>query len=54
MSTIVAPARAGVVKAWARDRTSVVLVGRLVKGVTVTSDSDDLRRLAPGIDLVRR
>ncbi|MHB1534274.1 MAG: PIN domain-containing protein [Acidimicrobiales bacterium] len=31
---------------------SVVLVARFVDGVTVTSDSDDLRRLDPGIDLV--
>jgi hypothetical protein len=31
---------------------SVVLVARIVGGVTVTSDSDDLRRLDPGIDLV--
>ncbi|MHB8694419.1 MAG: hypothetical protein ACYDHH_24535 [Solirubrobacteraceae bacterium] len=31
---------------------SVVLVARLVDGVTVTSDSDDLRELDPGIDLV--
>jgi hypothetical protein len=31
---------------------SVVLVARIVDGVTVTSDSDDLRRLDPGIDLV--
>lgn len=31
---------------------SVVLVARLVGGVTVTSDSDDLRRLDHGIDLV--
>lgn len=31
---------------------SVVLVARLVDGVTVTSDPDDLRRLDPGIDLV--
>ena len=30
---------------------SVVLVARLVDGVTVTSDSDDLRRLDQGIDL---
>ncbi len=32
---------------------SVVLVARLVNGVTVTTDSDDLRRLDPSIDLVR-
>lgn len=32
---------------------SVVLVARLVDGVTVTSDSDDLRRLDRDIDLVR-
>ncbi len=31
---------------------SVVLVARIVDGVTVTSDPDDLRRLDPGIDLV--
>ena len=31
---------------------SVVLVARLVDGVTVTSDADDLRHLDPGIDLV--
>ncbi len=31
---------------------SVVLVARIVDGVTVTSDSDDLRRLDQGIDLV--
>jgi hypothetical protein len=31
---------------------SVVLVARSVDGVTVTSDSDDLRRLDPSIDLV--
>jgi hypothetical protein len=31
---------------------SVALVARIVDGVTVTSDSDDLRRLDPGIDLV--
>lgn len=31
---------------------SVVLVARVVDGVTVTSDADDLRRLDPGIDLV--
>lgn len=31
---------------------SVVLVARIVDGMTVTSDSDDLRRLDPGIDLV--
>lgn len=31
---------------------SVVLVARLVNGVTVTSDADDLRRLDPSIDLV--
>ncbi|MHB8296705.1 MAG: hypothetical protein ACYDH5_19255 [Acidimicrobiales bacterium] len=31
---------------------SVVLVARLVDGVTVTSDPEDLRRLDPGIDLV--
>jgi hypothetical protein len=32
---------------------SVVLVARVVDGVTLTSDSDDLRRLDPSIDLVR-
>ncbi len=32
---------------------SVVLVARVVNGVAVTSDSDDLRRLDPSIDLVR-
>jgi hypothetical protein len=32
---------------------SVVLVARIVDGVTVTSDSDNLRRLDPGIDLAR-
>lgn len=32
---------------------SVVLVARMVDGVTVTSDADDLRRLDQGIDLVR-
>ena len=32
---------------------SVVLVARVVDGVTVTGDSDDLRRLDPSIDLVR-
>ena len=32
---------------------SVVLVARVVGGVTVTSDPDDLRRLDRGIDLVR-
>lgn len=32
---------------------SVVLVARLVDGVTVTSDSDGLRRVDRGIDLVR-
>jgi len=32
---------------------SVVLVARVVNGVTVTSDSDDLRRLDPSIELVR-
>lgn len=32
---------------------SVVLVARLVGGVTVTSDPDDLGRLDPGADLVR-
>ncbi|MHB8619530.1 MAG: PIN domain-containing protein [Chloroflexota bacterium] len=32
---------------------SVVLVARVVDGVTVTSDADDLRRLDGGIDLVR-
>ena len=32
---------------------SVVLVARVVDGITVTSDSDDLRRLDRGIDLVR-
>ncbi len=31
---------------------SVVLVARIVDGVTVTSDSDDLRRLDPGMDLI--
>lgn len=31
---------------------SVVLVASIVDGVTVTSDSDDLRRLDPRIDLV--
>jgi hypothetical protein len=31
---------------------SVVLVSRLLNAVTVTSDSDDLRRLDPSIDLV--
>lgn len=31
---------------------SVVLVARVVGGVTLTSDSDDLRRLDRGIDLV--
>jgi hypothetical protein len=31
---------------------SIVLVARIVDGVTVTSDSSDLRRLDPGIDLV--
>ncbi len=31
---------------------SVVLVARVVNGVTVTSDADDLRRLDPSIDLV--
>lgn len=31
---------------------SVVLVARVVNGVAVTSDADDLRRLDPGIDLV--
>jgi hypothetical protein len=31
---------------------TVVLVARAVGGVTVTSDSGDLRRLDPGIDLV--
>jgi len=31
---------------------SVVLVARVVDGVTVTSDSDDLQRLDPGIALV--
>jgi len=31
---------------------SVVLVARIVDGVTVTSDRDDLRRLDPGIDVV--
>lgn len=31
---------------------SVVLLARLVDGVAVTSDSDDLRRLDQGIDLV--
>lgn len=31
---------------------SVVLVARSVGGVAVTSDSDDLRRLDPAIDLV--
>ncbi len=32
---------------------SVVLVARVVNEVTATSDSDDLRRLDPSIDLVR-
>jgi hypothetical protein len=32
---------------------SVVLVARVVNGVTVTSDVDDLRRLDQGINLVR-
>ncbi|MGI9156840.1 MAG: hypothetical protein ACR2FG_09420 [Marmoricola sp.] len=32
---------------------SVVLVARAVNGVAVTSASDELRRLDPGIDLVR-
>lgn len=32
---------------------SVVLVARVVDGVIVTSDSDDLRRLDPRVDLVR-
>ncbi len=32
---------------------SVVLVARLVNGVTVTGDLDDLRRLDQSIDLVR-
>lgn len=32
---------------------SVVLVAAVVDGVTVTSDPDDLRRLDPGIDVVR-
>jgi hypothetical protein len=32
---------------------SVVLVARLVDGVTVTSDLDDLRRLDQTIELVR-
>jgi hypothetical protein len=31
---------------------SVVLVARVVDGVVVTSDSDDLRRLDPGVQLV--
>lgn len=31
---------------------SVVLVAHIVNGVTVTSDSDDLRSLDPSIDLV--
>ena len=31
---------------------SVVVVARIVDGVTVTSDRDDLRRLDPRIDLV--
>lgn len=31
---------------------SVVLIARVVDGVTVTSDPDDLRRLDPGVDLV--
>jgi hypothetical protein len=31
---------------------SVVLVARIVDGVTITGDSNDLRRLDPGIDLV--
>lgn len=30
---------------------SVVLVARIVDGVTVTSDADDLHRLDPGIEL---
>ena len=32
---------------------SVVIVTRTVDGVAMTSDPDDLRRLDPGIDLVR-
>ncbi len=32
---------------------SVVLVARVVDGVTVTGDVDDLRRLDRGIDLIR-
>lgn len=32
---------------------SVVLVARIVDGVIVTGDSDDLRQLDPGVDLVR-
>lgn len=32
---------------------SVVVVARLVGGVTVTSDPGDLRRLDPDIDVVR-
>lgn len=32
---------------------TVVLVARVVEGVTLTSDPDDLRRLDRGIDLVR-
>jgi hypothetical protein len=31
---------------------SVVVTARLVDGVTVTSDAEDLRRLDPGMDLV--
>ncbi len=31
---------------------SVVLLARRVAGVVVTSDSDDLRRIDPGLDLV--
>ncbi len=31
---------------------SVVLLARRVAGVAVTSDSDDLRRIDPGLDLV--
>lgn len=31
---------------------SVVLLARRVRGVTVTSDPDDLRRIDPGIDVV--
>jgi hypothetical protein len=31
---------------------SVVILARIVDGVTVTSDPDDLRRLDAGVDLV--